>query len=66
MCWSLFPVRGLLQARNLYLLGNIQLKSDIEMTVHFSVKCQVLCVLAGGIERTGMISDKELVCAFVE
>lgn len=50
MCWSPFPVRALLQAENLYLLGIILLKGDIERTVHFSVKCQVLYIFAGGIE----------------
>lgn len=50
MCSSPFPVRALLQAGNLYPLGNILLKSDIERTVQFSVKCQVLYLFAGGIE----------------
>lgn len=39
-----------MQTGNLYLLGNILLKSDIERTVHFPVKCQVLYIFAGGIE----------------
>lgn len=38
-----------MQAGNLYLLGNIVLKSDIERTVHFPMKCQVLYIFAGGM-----------------